>query len=414
MRFFRVSLTKDLKRIWSDPAALGLSIAIPIIVGILLRLITTGGGGSPTAKLLVADHDDSFASGFLLGALGQGPLEDLIEAEAVEEEDGRARMDKGEASGLLIIPDGFGDALFNQEPTELVLVTNPAQQILPGILKETFGSLVDILNAAQSILGEALEDISMQPLPGEPTLPDNVVAQISVTINHLVARADPYLIPPAIEVETVVLEEPDQKAAEFDFGKLFFPGMFFLAIMFVCQHLSADVWQERKLGTLRRTVTTPGRLGVFFLAKISAGTLFLFVVSLAALVVGRWVLRIDLANIPLAVLWSGLSGGFLLVIFTAVQLLAGTEKGGNLLTGFIIFPLVMVGGAFFPFEVMPDWMVRVGRLTPNGWTLERLKNILSNTTDPSLLLGSAAVILAATIVLYWLSLRRLSVFARAS
>jgi ABC-type multidrug transport system permease subunit len=250
----------------------------------------------------------------------------------------------------------------------------------------------------------------MVPPPGEATLPDPVVAQVSVIVNRLVARAEPYFIPPVIQVETVALEDPTEE--DFDFEMLFFPSMFFLALMFVSQSLSADVWKERQLGTLRRTITTPGGLALFFLAKLCAGTLVLGVVAAAALAVGRWGLRIELANVPLAVLWSTLSGAFLLLLFTGVQLLAGSERGGSILTMVIIFPLVMAGGAFFPFEVMPDWLARVGRLTPNGWSLERLKAILTDSVDPERLLGSALGIIGLLVILYLLSLRRLLAFAR--
>ena len=62
----------------------------------------------------------------------------------------------------------------------------------------------------------------------------------------------------------------------------------------------------------------------------------------------------------------------------------------------------MIGGSFFPFEAMPDWMVRIGKLTPNGWALGHIKDILlRNGSLVSTGLALAALI-AAGLALTWL------------
>ena len=59
----------------------------------------------------------------------------------------------------------------------------------------------------------------------------------------------------------------------------------------------------------------------------------------------------------------------------------------------------MLGGSFFPSEVMPKWMAAVGRHTPNGWSLEHLKDILVARADvASLGIGTAALLLVGAIL----------------
>jgi ABC-type multidrug transport system permease subunit len=48
----------------------------------------------------------------------------------------------------------------------------------------------------------------------------------------------------------------------------------------------------------------------------------------------------------------------------------------------IIFPLMMLGGSFFPFESMPAWMAAVGRWTPNGLGVTQLKELLYGDVAP--------------------------------
>ena len=82
-------------------------------------------------------------------------------------------------------------------------------------------------------------------------------------------------------------------------------------------------------------------------------------------------------------------------------------------TNAFLFPLVMIGGAFFPFEAMPEWMAGIGRLTPNGWALERFKDIVTGTLEPTVLLVTALGLLGVSFVMYLICLTRLRVFARS-
>ena len=76
MSFFRASVVKDLRRARRDPTSIAISVLIPLIIGILIKLVSSG-DGVPTAKLLIADEDGSFLSSFMVNALGQGPIHDL-------------------------------------------------------------------------------------------------------------------------------------------------------------------------------------------------------------------------------------------------------------------------------------------------------------------------------------------------
>jgi ABC-type multidrug transport system permease subunit len=412
MSHLRVALAKDFRRLLKDPAAILLSVAIPVFVGILLSFIAGGSGASPTAKLLVADHDDSLVSRLLAGGFAQGPLEDLVQVDEVTEEEGRALLNEGKASGLLVIPEGFGEAVLLNERSTLHLLTNPSQRILPGILEGALGLMVDAVNSLQTLTRPTVEPLLAEILEASDFPSSQQVAALSAAVNELVKRAEPYLFPPVIEVKTVFLEET--KDEEFNFAAIFFPSLFFMSMIFTAQNLSDDLWKERRAGTLRRTLVSPVPMGTVLLAKLLAATLVFAAVAAAGLVIARWVIGIPFSNIPLGVVWGVLSGQFMLLFFTALQLLAGSQRGGNLLTSGILFPLVMVGGAFFPFEAMPDWLVRIGRLTPNGWALMRFKEILGGAAQAPLLLYTLAGLLLVGAAFFAFSLLRLRSFARAA
>jgi hypothetical protein len=63
---------------------------------------------------------------------------------------------------------------------------------------------------------------------------------------------------------------------------------------------------------------------------------------------------------------------------------------------------------------MPDWMARIGKWTPNGWSLLRLREILDGKPNPELMAVTALALLALGAVLFLLTLMRVSRFARTA
>jgi ABC-2 type transport system permease protein len=43
----------------------------------------------------------------------------------------------------------------------------------------------------------------------------------------------------------------------------------------------------------------------------------------------------------------------------------------------IVMPLCMLGGSFFPVEIMPETFARAAHALPNGWMLAQFKQILN-------------------------------------
>ena len=406
MRFLLSAARKDLLRIRNDWPALLLWIGIPLMVGGLLVLVF-GADASPQAKLLVADSDGTLVGRLLTGGFQQGPLADLVVVEAVEPAAGRERMEDGDASGLLVIPEGFGEAVLNGEPAALELVTNPSQTVLPEILEETLDIELEAAEVLRRVFDDPIErivsDAERTGVAGDVGFPaDTSVAAIATAFGRSGEEAGAWLLPPAIELETV--SDEDQ---EFDFAGAFFPGMLILAVLFMASGLSIDLWSEKRQGTLERALAAPRSAGWLLAGKWLAGSAALAVVSAIGLAAGRWLFGIEVENLPLALLWLMLVGLALLALFTVVQVLARSERAANVLVNAITLPLAMLGGSFFPFEAMPEWMASLGRLTPNGWALLRLRAVMDGTPEAVLLAASMAAAAGLALGLGWIVSRRL-------
>jgi ABC-type multidrug transport system permease subunit len=177
--------------------------------------------------------------------------------------------------------------------------------------------------------------------------------------------------------------------------------------------MSGDVWDEKSEGTLRRVLTTPQSAGRLLLGKLLAALVLTSVVALTGLLAAVAWFGLAWSRIPGALLWCAFVSGGLIALLTLLQLFAGSQRGSELLSSIIVFPLMMLGGSFFPFEQMPAWMAAVGRWTPNGLGVAKLKDLLYGDVSAGALAVAALGIGIPAAFAFLGSCRRLRRFANA-
>jgi ABC-type Na+ efflux pump permease subunit len=403
VRFVLTAAAKDIRRRLADPAALAFWIGIPLVLAGMLSFISNTGGEALRAKVVLVDLDNTAISGLLPAAARQGNMP--IDIETVSMEEGRRRIADGEATALLVIPAGFQNAVLGTGSATLELVTNPAQRLLPGIVQQSMEVLVEATFYGQRLFGDQIRQVAGQTTQGPPVN----VAAIAVAVNQQIEALQGVLLPPVISL-TVKSEQPQ---ASLNFGQLFLPGMLFMSFLFIAQGMSFDVWEEKREGTLRRLLTTPQSAGRFLFGKLLASLGVTTVVAVVGLLGAMLWFDLAWTRIPAALLWCAFVSGALVALITLLNLFAGTQRGAEMLSGIVTFPLMMLGGSFFPFEAMPAWMAAIGVWTPNGLGVARLKELLYGDVS-SAALAMAAVGIGIPAALAFLgSWRRLRRFANA-
>lgn len=421
MRFLLATARKDLRRSRHNLLELVLWVGIPLIIGGVIVLAFGGAGGGPTpqAHVLVVDEDDTFGSNFLVNALSQDDSTAPIRAESVTMRDGRRRIDAGEGSALLIIPEGFGEAILEEAPTTLQLLVNPSQQILPKLVEEMLSMLQDAVFYLHRVFGNELQLIANGPPEGMNTLEDYMVAAMAVNINQRVSKLIDQMDPLAVQLE-IVEQWPPVTAAEEEeeipggFGALFLPGIVMMSMLFMSMGQAADIWVEREQRTLRRVVTAPGPLLGFLAGKSVSAAVLMLAVCLVSLGVGYLYLQLAPDTLLVSSLWAAVSGVMLYTLMTAVNLIATSQRGGQVASMVLVFPLMMMGGSFFPFEAMPAWMQVVGQYTPNGFALIVLKDLVRGLRGPGDLLVPFLVLVAISTGFSLFGALRMRSFARGA
>jgi ABC-type multidrug transport system permease subunit len=408
--YFLSTVKKDLTRWKQDAGAILLWMAIPLIIGTLVTSLMDGGGGAkPHGVLLVADLDDSVLSSLVAAAYSQGELGELISVEKVSVATGTEKINAGEASGFLIIPEGFTAAFLESKPVTLILKTNPAQTILPGIINDVTEILLDAGFYAEQLFADEIAQI--QDLANGEDSNDAVISSMALAIQHKIQTAAPQIFPPAIELRIL---EPPSEEADVPLALLYLPGVILMAIMFAANGLAGDYWAERNQGCLRRLVFAPGRLLEFLAGKaVAAGSVIAIICGLT-LLIGFLYHDIAWAKLPPSLLWTTVSGIAMFAWFGALQMMANTRRAANLITSMLLFPLLMLGGSFFPLDSLPEWIAAIGRKTPNGFIADRLSNEIIAGSAWTIDLQSWLIIITLALTGLGISAWRLqSGFARA-
>ncbi len=404
MRFVAIATLKDLRRRLADPAALAMWLGLPVVIGSLMALIGGAGGAPPKARLLLVDLDQTLVSRLIGMAGGSSQLAQFIEIETVSEDEGRRRINDGDGNALLILPKGFQDGVLREQPAQLQLIKNPSQRIMPGIIEEGMQIVVEAAFYAQRLFGEPLRQIADSATGATGPPADAMVAAISQSINQRIRSLGSAFSTPAMTLDTGAAVAA---AESFNFGAIFMPGLLFMAVMFTAQGISNDIWIEKTNGTLRRTLSAPQGAGAFLAGKIAAGVAVMAMATLLAIVLGIAGFGVPVARAPLALLWASFSGAAILCMMTGLQLISTSARGGQLLSTMVVFPLIMIGGSFFPFETMPAWMAGIGRWTPNGLAVLETKKILFGALEPGALAIAALGVGVPALAIFFLSVKRL-------
>lgn len=391
-------------------------VVLPIALTLAVGWSNSGGGGD-TPQLLVdiVDQDQSASSAALLAQLRmvndtlvlcptdnndddrcQLGGEPLTEATALD----RARAET--TSGLLIIPAGYADALAVAQPLQLPYYStdDPA---LPGPVRQAVESALQQVNSAivSARVGASFLAI-LTPLLAldETTPPAQAVEQA------IYERAQTRLTtqPAAVRYVTTQGDAPTISGIQSGFGQSV-PGMGSLYVIFTVLGGTMTLLRERRQWTLQRLATLPlsraQLLGGKILAYFTLGMIQYVIVFAAGVAVG-----LDLGDAPIAML--AIMAAFTLCM-TALALVLATqvtsEGQANGLRNLIGLTLVPLGGAWWPLEIVPGFMQRIGHISPVAWAMDGFHTLLFNQGMLVDVLPEIGVLLAIALVLFGIGIR---------
>jgi ABC-2 type transport system permease protein len=360
-----------ISQIRRDHRSVGLIIVVPMFVmgllGYILRLENQGlavGIATEDQGILLPTGARISAPDRLMELLGE---RDELSVEAVSREEGEQLLRDGSLDALVILTEGFTQALAQGGEPRLELVlegSNPGQR--------------------QAVMF-ALTTALAQGLPA----------------NSTVAEA------PSVEFETRYIYGGE----EYDFLDSFAPVYIaFFAFFFVFMLTGVSFLRERSQGTMERLLATPVGRGEIVLGYMLGFGLFALVQSAVVLFFTIYVLRIHHAgNLGLAFLVEALLtvGAVNLGIFLSTY--ARTELQVVQFIPIVIVPQVLLSGIILPVDSLPGLLRIVASLMPLTYANRAMTDVmirglgfLDVAAELAVLLGFAL----AALVLSALSIRR--------
>ena len=394
MHFILLSALKDLRRMRRDPLALATWIGTPLLVALLLVTFFGREQPKPHGLVLISDQDKTFLSKLVIHAYTQDKLGDIFTVQQVPLDEGKRRIRSGDGSALVIIPEGFSKAVLGTGKAAIQLITNPSQSILPGIVESVTSLLVEGAWRLQQLMGDDLKGISGGEEPS-----DADIAASSVRYRHMFDDVQKYLDPPVIQV-TVKSIELNPGRSQLNISEAMFPSMTFLAVLMLAFGLAGDIWKEKSSGTLRHVAMTPCSVAGFLAGKMLALWIVFAAVGAVALLCGKYLIGAQSREPVLAVLWIAACGGSAYLFLLILNTFFTSPRGATTVSNLLILTLAMLGGSFFPFDLMPDSLARIGRWMPNGWALLRFRDIVSGQTDPVAIAIGFGAVLGLTALLF--------------
>jgi len=224
----------------------------------------------------------------------------------------------------------------------------------------------------------------------------NLVSEIDRTKSILsdVIKNSPTAVAAPIKLER---QPVFQDRAYLDF---LMPAIVSIVLMFISFMLaSITIVQERTKKTLLRTLLTPLSLGEFIFAKTSALILIAMLQGIILIIVAYLFYGILIPPSQMGLLFLVIlvySAAFI-GIGMAIATFAESENTAMLTSLVLSIPMLFLCGVFFPFEIMPQLMVKIGSALPITMGIKALDSVLIYREGFDVLAGYLAPLLLYSI-----------------
>lgn len=304
----------------------------PLLLMVVLGYFLGDGGSQVKLQLGWVDYDRTPASLELKEAIG---LQGGFNIEDFEDNEGQAKeaLKEGELSVVLVVPQGYGAALAEEE-------------VAPPL--SLFYDEVDQSEAQLSfaLLEKAVDDLNKQLVHFE---------------------------------ERISYEKIGIKATHLTYIDFLVPGIVALMIMSSNMNgVAAQIasWRERQV--LRRFKISGVKARTFIAAQITARLLLNITQSILVLFVGIYLLGAQMNGSWLLLLFYIVLG--ILVFLSIGFIIAGlskTPEHAAPVAGFISFPMFFLGGIFFPISEMPSFIQPLVYALPISHLSDALRQVMN-------------------------------------
>ena len=367
-----------------------MSVVAPILIATFFGYLFSDNNSAPSAiPVAVVDLDQSALSGKLLAAMR---TEKLFDLQMITEAEGLALVRAGTVKATVIIPAGFGAqagmALFSAlNKPELQLHYDPSQAATPqavrGVLtqyimqiasEDAFSLTSTTLPTirAQVAANDAMQKAQQQDLL---SMFDSIKRVQRHDAEATAASGDAETVRPALGLPYTLKEQAAsaQSGAPYNSFAHSFAGMSVQFVLFMGIDIGIGLLAMRRLGLWRRLRAAPLSKTTLLGSRIASCSVTALVLLTIIYAFAMLVFRVRIEGSVIG--FIGVCVAFALLTASFGLLIASLGKTPEATRGLAIVVtllLVMLGGAWVPSFVFPEWMQQITQFAPTRWAVDGL------------------------------------------
>ena len=334
-------------------------------------------------KAAVVDAEDTVLSRMLIRAVaGTEQIAALLEIESCDADDAYSGLENGEYVAVIELPENFlGDILVGAENHGHITLS--AAAAAHGEIVESVASFGELLLAAGQYAVFSGEHL-MSRYDTEAAFREAFLNEVNATLLTEAMGADSsYFVLAVTDYAGTGLSLPAHYAVSW-----------LAAVLMLCAVMFEKLYTtDRNRAMLLRLRASGVSDGAFLIWKIVLPFVFFAVVLLLALLVlGRWLEVVwNLRSIFCAVL------GVAVVSVSASAAMIGARRGTSILLFGTLLSLFLCGG-LVPRQMLGQWILLAGDLTPLGAARGLLAPMLGGAVAPVVLIGAAAWLIICPVI----------------
>lgn len=184
--------------------------------------------------------------------------------------------------------------------------------------------------------------------------------------------------------------EPDIRFISF-----LIPGIVGMTAMFGSTNETMSIVWDKSLGVFDRILAAPVSSTSIIVGKTMSGAVMGVISAIVLLIIGSLIFNVTFVNISAVLLIILLASFSFTGIGTIISGLAPEPREAMMLSNLLRFPMMFLGGVFFPVEAMPMPLPYVARALPLTYATEALRAI--EIGNISMVFVDAMVLLVYTI-----------------
>ncbi|MCM3768110.1 ABC transporter permease [Neobacillus niacini] len=363
-------LTLHLKKFFKSPGAIVLMFVMPALFSYIFGGMTVKSQETkPLVNVVVGQGEFSTEVYKLLKKNNQYNWKKATLQQA------KNNVFEQDAIAAIVIPDDLGQRITEQKPLFDVVIQRKTEQ---------YYALNPYIQGAAGLILRSYHTAALSEPAAFPKLLE------AVTVNK------------GIEIEKQMIQKEQNDKADIN---LMFVGFAIMFMMFGLSGAASTILDERIGGTWGRLMISPATriqvilgyiLSYFLVGWIQLGVLMMAMSLMFDIGWGNLAYLIPFASLVILMVV-----GFGLMIAGLVK----TKQQASAISAVLIVSTCMLGGLYWPIEIMPDFMQTIALGVPQSWAMGGFKEIVSGSLRMVTIWKDAGALIGFSLVFFFLGLR---------